>query len=128
MKSELGENVLVHFLHFNAHYFLDIVSSCEKAISAVEYEFIKINHSLGRDKESKFSHFVDCKETATFCLLRTTCDVLGPNGDQKSGCRMDWITFYDKSLIPSFKSNRFNCHFEASAAVIYHAHKIKKFF
>ena len=60
--------------------------------------------------------------------MRTTCNVLGQNGDQNSGCRKDWITFCDKSLIPSFKNNHFNCHFEATAAVIYNAHNIKNIF
>ena len=105
-----------------------MLSFCEKAFSAVECELIRINHSFGRDKKSKFSHFPNSKETATFHLLRTTCDRLSPNREQKSGCLMDWTTFCDKSLILSYKSNRFNCHFEADAAVIYHAHKINNFF
>ena len=57
VKNEIGENVLVHFLHCNAHYLLGIiVSSCEKATNSVECEFIRINHSLGRAR--KVSCFV----------------------------------------------------------------------
>ena len=41
---------------------------------------------------------------------------------------MDWVSFCEKSFIPSFKSNRFNCHFEAAAAIVFHFSKIKMFF
>ncbi|GFR74879.1 hypothetical protein ElyMa_000440800 [Elysia marginata] len=128
VKSEIGGDVIVHFLHCSAHYLLGLVSACEKAVSAIECNFVREHGSLGRDKEKKFVHFADAKEIATFCLLRTACEVLGPNGDQKSGCRMDWVSFCEKSQIPSFKGNRFNCHFEAAAAIIFHVDKIKTFF
>ena len=128
VKSEVGKDLVIHFLHCNAHYLLGLVSACEKAVSAIECEFVGVNGPLGRDKDKKFFRFADSKESATFRLLRTAYDVLGPNGDQKNGCRMDWVSFCDKSFIPSFKSNRFNCHFEAAAAIVFYFTKIKMFF
>ena len=127
VKKEVGEDLVIHFLHCNAHYLLGLVSACEKAVSAIECEFVRENGPLGRDKEKKFFRFADSKKSATFRLLRTACDVLGPNGDQKNGCRVDWLSFCEKSFIPSVKSNRFNCHFEAAAAIVFHFPKTKMF-
>ena len=88
VKKEVGEDLVIHFLHCNAHYLLGLVSACEKAVNAIECEFVRENGPLGRDKE-KFFRFADFKESATFRLLRTACDVFGPNGDQKMV--VEWI-------------------------------------
>jgi aubergine-like protein len=56
------------------------------------------------------------------------CDVLGPRGDEKNGCRDAWIAFCSFTGIPStissFKSNRFNNLFEAAAALHFHREDI----
>ena len=59
------------------------------------------------------------------------CEVLGPRGDEKSGCRDAWIAFCalneKPSVISSFKANRFNNLFEAAAALTYHRDDIITF-
>ena len=71
-------------------------------------------------------------ETCTnrLIMMRTLCDILCPWRDGKNNCRCLWLGFCSKtkSLIPSFKSNRFNCYFQAAAAIIHHLNTIKSFF
>ena len=128
ITSETGQEHQVHFLHCNAHFLLGLSTACEKAIASIERDLKEKNgEQIGRDKDGAFSRFSLDNETATNRVIRTTCDVLGPRGDQKNGYREEWIVFCGNSMIPSFKSNRFNCFFLAAAAIIHHLHKIKAF-
>ena len=47
---------------------------------------------------------------------------------KKNGCRSEWSTFCSNSRIPGFKANRFNCFFQAAAALIHHLPQILTFF
>lgn len=53
-----------------------------------------------------------------------TCSSLGPRGDEKSGCREDWLAYCSsvpcKSHIGSFRANRFNNFFQGAAAIYHH--------
>ena len=82
---------------------------------------------LGRDKDPQFSNFQK-EKSATVRLIRMACEILGPRGDQKNGCREQWKTFCEGSKIPSFKGNRFNCFFEAADVIIFHFQRLKLFF
>ena len=107
LKKELGCDHKLNFLHYNAHFLLGLSSVCEKAVRIKEGEF----GALGRDKCGKFSHFSNASESATGRLIRMLCEIVGPRGDQKNGCIREWSVYCKNSLIPSFKSNRFNCFF-----------------
>ena len=107
LKKELGCEHKLNFLHCNAHFLLGLSSACEKAVRSKEGEF----GGLGRDKCGKFSYFSNVSESATGRLIRMLCEIVGPRGDQKNGCIREWSVYCKNSLIPSFKSNRFNCFF-----------------
>ena len=69
------------------------------------------------------------KESATATLIRTAADVLGPRGDEKSGCRQGWLAYCKKeskaSELTSYRANRFNSLFENAAAVFFHKEDIQ---
>ena len=123
----------MHFLFCNAHFLLGLSTDCEKALKAFESTLVaELGHGLGRDEEGKFSRFKSSTESAGARYVRTTCDVLGPRGDEKNGCKMDWDAFCTeklqlKSKITSFRSNRFNNFFQGAASLFYHRDHIKEF-
>ena len=124
LKKELGCDHTLNFLHCNAHFLLGLSSACEKAVRSKEGEF----GGLGRDKCGKFSHFSNVSESATGRLIRMLCEIVGPRGDQKNGCIREWCVYCENSLIPSLKSNRFNCFFLAAANIVHHLQTLKLFF
>ena len=130
LQSELGHNITLHFLHCNAHFLLGMSRSTEVALNKKEKELIEIGGNLGRDKLSKFQRFHKA-ETATARVIRLTSDITGPRGDEKNGCRAEWLAFCDQvgatSYITSYRSNRFNCYFETAAAIIYHLDHLRMF-
>ncbi|GFS27350.1 nucleoprotein TPR-like [Elysia marginata] len=115
------------FLHCNAHFLLGLSSQIDAALKAVESELDK---KLGRDAFSKFAKYKSA-ETATSRFVRTACAILGPRGDQKSGCRLEWLAFCEErdvsSKLPSYRSNRFNCFFEGAARLIQNLSTIQEF-
>ncbi|GFO06388.1 metabotropic glutamate receptor 4-like [Plakobranchus ocellatus] len=90
-----------------------------------------MERKLGRDNHSKISRFLSSTETATSRFILTACAVLGPRGDQTSGCRVEWLAFCEEQDIPvklpSFRSNRFNCYFEAAAKLLQNINAGKMF-
>ena len=61
------------------------------------------------------------------------CDVLGPRGDGKNGCQVDWDAFCKTHLrktsqLSSFRANRFNNLFAAAAGLVFHRQDILAFF
>ena len=117
-KELLGDDASIHFLYCNAHFLIGLADSTEKAIQACE-EGLK----LGRDNEPMFKNW-NSDEASAFRLLRTAADVLGPRGDEKSGCREEWLAHCDikkvKSQFSSYRSNRFNNIFENAVALLFH--------
>ncbi|KAL8559167.1 hypothetical protein ACOMHN_048414 [Nucella lapillus] len=86
---------------------------------------------IGRDQYPQYSRF-STPEAAAVRYIRMACEVLGPRGDQKSGCRDAWIAYCSmtgrQSVISSFKANRFNNLFQAAAALHFHRPDIIRFF
>lgn len=86
---------------------------------------------LGRDKSTRFVMFKST-EAATCRVIRIAADLTGPRGDEKNGCRMDWLAFCEekdqKSRMTSYRSNRFNSFFEGAAAIIHHQTDLRSFF
>ena len=83
VKSEVGKDLVIHFLHCNAHYLLGLVSACEKAVtvSAIECEFVRENGPLARTKTRSFSGlqipknlplFVFCEQPVMFWVKMVT--------------------------------------------------------
>ncbi|GFO43030.1 hypothetical protein PoB_006953500 [Plakobranchus ocellatus] len=121
-QDKLGTDYDIHFLHCNAHFLLGLSSACEGTMKKVEQGYVdKTGRKLGRDQNSKFGRF-SSSEAAVSRYIRTACAILGPRGDQKSGCRVEWLAFCEEqqiiSRLPSYRSNRFNCYFEAAARLI----------
>ena len=99
-------------------------SACEKAISKVEKELeSERQQKFGRDQNAKYEGSESCVSR----VIRTACDILGPRGDQESGCRVQWTTFIANSVM-YFKGNRFNCFFEEVASLIFHLPTMVQFF
>jgi hypothetical protein len=134
-ETLLGEeSVGLHFLYCNAHFLLGLANNCEGVLKELEKELVKdIGHGLGRDAEAKFGRFSSSGESAAARYIRTACDVLGPRGDQKNGCRCKWEAFCsqtlgEKSEISSFRMNRFNNFFKGAAGLFFHKYQINQFF
>ncbi|XP_070191321.1 uncharacterized protein [Littorina saxatilis] len=130
LGQEHPESLDIHFLYCNAHYLLGLSRACETAFKEVERDLSAVG--LGRDGLAKFSGFKSSAENASSRLIRLTCDVLGPRGDEKNGCRLEWQGFCDlegkKSKMTSYRANRFNCYFEGAAAIVHHKQDIINFF
>ena len=121
-KQELlnGEDASTHFLFCKAHFLLGLVAATENALKFSENQMGK----LGRDRDEKFDSFSNSSETSTFRLIRFATEVFGPRGDEKSGCRREWVAYLEslgkKSKFTCFRSNRFNNTFENASAIIHH--------
>ena len=112
IRTQVGQETVVHFLHCNAHYLLGLSRSTELALQAAEKAARETTGvALGRDQQARF-RFFKSKESATFRLIRTASDVTGPRGDQKMGCRMERLAYCEekevRSRMTSYCSNRFN--------------------
>ena len=116
-------------LFCNAHFLLGLSSAAILALKSVE----KMHNMgrLGRDAQGAFLKW-NSTEPAAVRLIRLLCDTLGPRGDEKSGCRDDWIGFCYlqnfKTWFGSFRGNRFNNLFESAAATLHHAAHMRDFF
>ena len=132
-KEELleGEECSTYFLFCNAHFLLALSSAAENALHEFEKEAVDEGRKLGRDSSSKFISFSTAAESAAMRLIRLVAEVLGPRGDEKSGCRREWTAFLSKYKIkPAFTSyhcNRFNNLFQNATALLFHRHHIKQF-
>ena len=131
-KAELSDdNVNLHFLYCNAHFLLGLSNVAEimlkKEVKSYEDQ---IGYRIGRDALSKFTRF-SSGESGPARYIRLACDVLGPRGDAKNGCRIDWEGYCSKvgkkSNVTSFRANRFNNLFEGAAALCYHRNEIVDF-
>ena len=93
---------------------------------------VKVDGLLGRDSNPAFSHFASSQENAATLLIRMTVEILGPQDDEKSGCREEWFVFCEKKEVKcrftSFRGNRFNNLFDNSSALIFQKHHIPDFF
>ena len=119
----------MEFLHCNAHFLLGLSSACEKVIKTYQKDKGK-DFQFGRDKEPKFLRFHSAENPASR-YIRLACDILGPRGDEKSGCKDSWDAFCSmqdvKSEVTSFRGNRFNNLFQAAASLHHHRDGIINF-
>jgi hypothetical protein len=125
--SEVGTTL--HFLYCNAHFLLGLSSSCEGVLKKFEETLAnELGHPLGRNAQAKFSRFSRGSESCVARYIRTACDSFGPRGDEKNGCRKEWVAFCTeknvKSEITSFRMNRFNNFFQGAASLIHHQGQI----
>ena len=98
-KEHLGLEVDTHFLFCNAHFLLGLSTAAEETLNQLEKDLEKdLGHRLGRDDIPKFQRFKHASGSATCRFVRTGSDVLGPRGDQKSGCRTKWLSFVEETL------------------------------
>ena len=126
------DSIDLEFLFCNAHFLLGLSNNCESVLKEFEKEIIdERGHGLGRDNCGKFSRFHG-GESASARFIRTACDVLGPRGDQKNGCKQQWDAFCSehvkiKSKVTSFRMNRFNNFFLGAAGLFFHREHITTF-
>ena len=126
LRNEVvGEDAHTNFLFCNAHFLLGVSSAAEVAVKEIEDGLAENGVKLGRDEDQgAFARFANSTESSVFRLLRTAADVFGPRGDDKSGCRAEWLSYLEglqvKSRFCSFRTNRFNNIFENASAVIFH--------
>ena len=122
-KDILEEDISTHFLYCNVHFLLGLASAAE-GVKLIEEKLKGDEGLLGRYNEKAFSNFPLTKENAVSRLVRLSAEVLGPRGNEKSGCREAWIAFCESINISSQSTssgeNRFNNLFENSSALIFH--------
>ena len=93
---------------------MGLSSASEKTLEEIESHLCsESGKKLGRDELPKFKHWKSGSESAACRFVRTACDVLGPRGDAKNGCRQYWDAFcreklQKRSRVSSFRMNRFN--------------------
>lgn len=96
-------------------------SAAEKSTAALQIAWNQ--KRICRDKLPRFSNWYS-QEAAAVRYIRMACEVLGPTGDEKSGCRDLWLAYCSmmelKSTIPSYKDNRFNSVFVADVSILQH--------
>jgi len=114
-------------LYCSAHVLLGFHSQIEKDIR----NFQKTLGPIGRDLDKKFSNFKNNSEPPSFRLIRMTCECLGPMGDEKNGARQQWLAYCSminkKSVVQSYRGNRFNNIFEGARQIMYHKDDIIDF-
>ena len=118
----------LNFFYCLAHVLLGFSSETEKVLKQLESTF---NKPLGRDATPEFKTWKS-NEASTLRTIRTVSEALGPRGDEKSGCRQDWLAFMESqnkpTFLTSYRSNRFNCTFQGAAATSVHVQDIQEFF
>ncbi|KAK3784188.1 hypothetical protein RRG08_001496 [Elysia crispata] len=69
-------------------------------------------------------------ETVPIRVIRAAADIFGQRGDEKSGCRNQWLVFLDsigvRSKFTSYRANRFNCLFQNAFALCFHRDHVIK--
>ncbi|GFS24279.1 hypothetical protein ElyMa_003411500, partial [Elysia marginata] len=128
----LDGDVQTHFLFCNAHFLLGISGAVENSMRELEKIVTEDGEKLGRDDSGAYARFSNSAESSVSRLTRTAAEVMGPRGDDKSGCRSEWLEFLDgfqdvKSRFCSFRANRFNNVFENASAIVFHQHHIVSF-
>ena len=128
IQATLGTDESIEFLFCNAHFLLGLSSMANTCLNDTQKELGESR--IGRDLQQQFQRF-STPDAAAVRYVRMACEVLGPRGDDKNGCRDAWLAYcsidHQPSLITSFKSNRFNNLFEAAAALHFHRSDIIKF-
>ena len=128
-KQTICEDVSTHFLFCNAHFLLGLSSAAEDACKEIEKEVKDMGVVFGReadiDLSRKLSSFDEIR------VIRAAADIFGPRGDEKSGCRNQWLVFLDsigvRSKFTSYRANRFNCLFKNAFALCFHRDHVIKF-
>lgn len=90
IQTTLATEESVEFLYCNAHFLLGLSSAANTCFKATQMEFQQ--ERTGRDQHQQFSKF-STPEAAAVRYIRMVCEVLGPRGDEKSGCRDSWIAY-----------------------------------
>jgi aubergine-like protein len=93
----LGDDEQLQYLYCNAHFLLGLSSEAEKALKELQKPLGK----LGRDTLAVFKSFSGAGESAVARVIRTGCDVLGPRGDEKNGCRSAWEAYCEMKEMSS---------------------------
>ncbi|KAL3857378.1 hypothetical protein ACJMK2_012053 [Sinanodonta woodiana] len=123
-KATIGTEEDLDFLHCNAHVLLGLANAANKTLKNV------FCSAVGREKNPKFSNNRN-KENSVWRLIRETCTVVGPRGDERYSCRDAWLAYCSlqgfNSSIPGFKGNRFNMLFRAAAAIHFHQSDLADF-
>ena len=98
VQATLGTQESIEFLGCNAHFLLGQSSKSNNTLTAIEKE--QDESRIGTDLEPQFQCF-STPEAAAVGYICMACEVLGPRGDEKSGCRDAWIAFCALNEKPS---------------------------
>ena len=128
IQTTPGATESIQFLYCNAHFLLGPSSAASSSLLVIQQELGE--GRIGRDCDQQFRTF-STPEAAAVHYVRMACEVSGPRGDEKNGCRDAWLAYCmiygHPSTIQSFKANRFNNLFEAAAALHFHRKSIIDF-
>jgi len=120
------DNGIVHQIYCMAHCLLGFKSYGEQRLKSLSE---KMDIDIGRDKYPVYKRFG--KELPLLRVVRHTSELMGPMGDEKNGIQNKWQAFCRahniRSIITSYKDNRFNSVFEGAAQVMHHIHDLLNF-
>ena len=94
----MGLKESIEFPGCKAHFLLGQSSKSNTALTAIQKE--RDESRIGTDLEPQLQR-LSTPETAAVRYIRMACEVLGPCGDEKSGCRGAWIAFCALNEKPS---------------------------
>lgn len=84
VQTTLGTEESIEFLGCNAHFLLGLSSKTNTAFKEIQAE--RQEERIGRDSHPQFKKYAT-SEAAAVRYIRMACEVLGPRGDEKNGCR-----------------------------------------
>ena len=100
-RLHLGLELSIEFPGCNAYFLLGRSSKSNTALTLVTATQKEQDEPrIGTDLQPHFQHF-STPEAAAVCYIRMACEVLGPRGDEKLGCRDAWIAFCALNEKPS---------------------------
>lgn len=86
-KSNVND---IHYLYCNAHFLLGLSNMTDQVLkSEIKLFEGRLGVNIRRDAFDKFRRFKNAGESGPARFVRTSCDCLGPRGDEKSGCKID---------------------------------------
>ena len=115
------------------HSLLGMAREVEKGMRLQQTTLEEQSGKMGMAGLTCFTKWNVDKESAALRAIRASSELLGPRGDQKSGCRSYWLAFMNEHLqkcshIHGFRSNRFNSPFIQAYGLWYHHKDIINFF
>ncbi|KAI8510938.1 hypothetical protein Bbelb_118540 [Branchiostoma belcheri] len=140
-ESVQQDLITMNHMYCQLHALIGFATYSDEALRELEDLWRVQEKKLGvenlREFQNKDGEYTWGKgDSATQRLIRTTCDAIGPRGNQQAGCMgefetylaLDHLKLKRTTHLKSFKGNRFNILFECGAGVFHHSKHVRDMF